>query len=235
MQIQFVYVIKRCASILLVFFARLNEDSPDNLVPSAADTLLDILGTLLLLFCCFLLGLKGCVSLLVDEYIGFAPAYYSLAFICFMASHYEESLEFLEMGLEIDPEHTSLKDLKVTVEKKISDIEGEEGRPSYKCFLLLARPNRSLCVEDEPLMDGKVLAPTVKNVLRQIFAKFDADKDGYWSVKELDNFIFATNGAHPSPQVLKQMIKNYPSTPTGLLKVEGKSLIFVCCFLFLVP
>lgn len=142
-----------------------------------------------------------------------------------MASHYEESLEFIELGLEIEPEHSSLKDLKVTVEKKIADIEGEEGKHAafwfFPASLTLYLSPTMHWLEDEPLMDGKVLAPAVKTVLRQIFAKFDADKDGFWSSKELDTFIFATNGAHPTPQVLKQMIKNYPSTPNGLLKVEG--------------
>jgi len=44
-----------------------------------------------------------------------------------MASQYEEALEFVILGLEVDPEHKSLLELKATVEQKIAEIEGEEG------------------------------------------------------------------------------------------------------------
>jgi len=87
------------------------------------------------------------------------------------------------------------------VEKKIEELEGDE--------------------DEEGLLDGKELSEPFKRALEEIFARFDLDKDGSWNLKELDAYIFKTNGSHAPPQVLRQMIRNYPSTSSGNLKLEG--------------
>jgi len=78
--------------------------------------------------------------------------------------------------------------------------------------------------DEEPLLDGKQLSDGFKEVLNEIFRDFDKDKDGSWSLKEISNYITATNGAPPNPQVPRYMVRNYNSTRAGHLTFQGKNL-----------
>ncbi|KAI7905849.1 uncharacterized protein BX663DRAFT_428552, partial [Cokeromyces recurvatus] len=65
------------------------------------------------------------------------------------------------------------------------------------------------------------LSKVLKEVLEEIFNKFDQDKDGALNTKELDNFIFTTNGSHPPPAFLRQMGLRFGANAKGWLTKEG--------------
>lgn len=76
--------------------------------------------------------------------------------------------------------------------------------------------------EEELLTEeGNQLSPALHDVLVEVFNKFDEDKDGALNAKELDAFIFKTNGAHPPPQFLRQMGLRFGANKKGWLSLDG--------------
>lgn len=74
--------------------------------------------------------------------------------------------------------------------------------------------------EEELLVDNQ-LSPSLQQVLLEVFNKFDTDGDGALNNKELDQFIFITNGAHPPPAFLRQMGQRFGANKKGWLSQEG--------------
>jgi Ca2+-binding EF-hand superfamily protein len=75
--------------------------------------------------------------------------------------------------------------------------------------------------EEELLTKDNQLSPALQEVLIEIFNKFDTDQDGALNNKELDSFIFKTNGAHPPVAFLRQMGLRFGSNKKGWLTLEG--------------
>jgi Ca2+-binding EF-hand superfamily protein len=74
---------------------------------------------------------------------------------------------------------------------------------------------------EEELLHDNQLSTALKDVLVEVFNKFDQDKDGALNAKELDSFIFVTNGAHPPPAFLRQMGLRFGANKKGWLTKEG--------------
>ena len=74
---------------------------------------------------------------------------------------------------------------------------------------------------EEELLTDNQLSEALTQVLEEVFNKFDADNDGALNAKELDSFIFTTNGAHPPPAFLRQMGLRFGANKRGWLTKEG--------------
>jgi Ca2+-binding EF-hand superfamily protein len=74
---------------------------------------------------------------------------------------------------------------------------------------------------EEELLDDNQLSTALQDVLVEVFNKFDQDHDGALNAKELDSFIFITNGAHPPPAFLRQMGLRFGANKKGWLTKEG--------------
>ncbi|KAL0094708.1 hypothetical protein F4703DRAFT_1728654, partial [Phycomyces blakesleeanus] len=72
-----------------------------------------------------------------------------------------------------------------------------------------------------PLLDKDSLSPALTEVLLEIFDTFDKDNDGALNPKELDSFIFTTNGSHPPAAFLRQMGQMFESNAKGWLNKDG--------------
>jgi Ca2+-binding EF-hand superfamily protein len=57
--------------------------------------------------------------------------------------------------------------------------------------------------------------------LFEIFYTFDKDKDGALCPKELDHFVFSTNGQHPPISFIEQMGQRFGANEQGWLTQEG--------------
>jgi Ca2+-binding EF-hand superfamily protein len=74
---------------------------------------------------------------------------------------------------------------------------------------------------EEELLKDDQLSPAIVEVLEEIFKKFDVDNDGALNSKELNNFIFKTNGSHPPPAFLRQMGLRFGANAKGWLTKDG--------------
>ncbi|KAF7732508.1 hypothetical protein EC973_003254 [Apophysomyces ossiformis] len=142
---------------------------------------------------------------ILDVFPGHAGCYYILAFILFVLNQLEESMMLLSMGRAVDPEFEPIDELEEEIQRILDGYRGggdEDG------------------VEVALIQDGGLSEPLVE-VLEEVFRNFDKDKDGALSAKELDQFIFATNGSHPPPAFLKQMGLRFGANARGWLTKNG--------------
>ncbi len=76
--------------------------------------------------------------------------------------------------------------------------------------------------EDAPLLDerGRVTVE-LRTALLEVFDRFDADRDGALSHRELMEIIRTLNGAEPSATTLRNLTRNYRSNAQNALLFEG--------------
>ncbi|KAI8887345.1 hypothetical protein K501DRAFT_175633, partial [Backusella circina FSU 941] len=72
-----------------------------------------------------------------------------------------------------------------------------------------------------PLLVHDNLSPELLKVLFEIFHTFDKDRDGALCPKELDHFVFSTNGQHPPISFIEQMGQRFGANEQGWLTQEG--------------
>ncbi|KAL7321852.1 hypothetical protein PS15m_001578 [Mucor circinelloides] len=135
---------------------------------------------------------------ILDVFPGHAGCYYILGFILFVLNKLEEAIILLEMSRAVDPNFEPVDVLEEEIERIVKGYKGEE----------------------ELLTDNQ-LSEALTQVLEEVFNKFDADNDGALNAKELDSFIFTTNGAHPPPAFLRQMGLRFGANKKGWLTKEG--------------
>ncbi|CEP15989.1 hypothetical protein [Parasitella parasitica] len=135
---------------------------------------------------------------ILDVFPGHAGCYYILGFILFVLNKLEEAIILLEMSRAVDPNFEPVDVLEEEIERIAQGYKGEE----------------------ELLQDNQ-LSGALRQVLEEVFSKFDADQDGALDGKELDKFIFTTNGAHPPPAFLRQMGLRFGANSKGWLTREG--------------
>ncbi|KAG0991938.1 hypothetical protein G6F28_008119 [Rhizopus arrhizus] len=75
----------------------------------------------------------------------------------------------------------------------------------------------SLLIEEET---GE-LKPKTEKILRAIFDNFDADKDGKWNMKELQDFATATNGRPFEDSVIEEIIESFEVDKENNLLYSG--------------
>ncbi|KAI8075786.1 uncharacterized protein B0P05DRAFT_572524 [Gilbertella persicaria] len=135
---------------------------------------------------------------ILDVFPGHAGCYYILGFILFVLNKLEEAMILLQMGRAVDPEFEPIDVLEEEIERIVKGYKGEE----------------------ELLTDNQ-LSRALKDVLVEIFDRFDQDKDGALSAKELTQFIQKTNGIQPPPAFLRQMGLRFGANSKGWLTKEG--------------
>ncbi|KAI8368003.1 hypothetical protein EDC96DRAFT_564506 [Choanephora cucurbitarum] len=136
---------------------------------------------------------------ILDTFPGHAGCYYILAFILFVLNKLEEALTLLQMGRVVDPGFEPIDMLEEEIDRIASGYQGEE----------------KLVTEDNQL------SQPLTDVLIEIFNRFDQDKDGALSPKELTNFIVKTNGMQPPPAFLRQMALKFGGNQKGWLTQQG--------------
>ncbi|GAN02825.1 hypothetical protein MAM1_0028d02272 [Mucor ambiguus] len=135
---------------------------------------------------------------ILDVFPGHAGCYYILGFILFVLNKLEEAIILLEMSRAVDPNFEPVDVLEEEIERIVKGYKGEE-----------------------ELLHDNQLSKALTDVLEEVFSKFDADNDGALNAKELDSFIFTTNGAHPPPAFLRQMGLRFGANKKGWLTKEG--------------
>ncbi|KAL0136511.1 hypothetical protein V8B55DRAFT_1540086 [Mucor lusitanicus] len=135
---------------------------------------------------------------ILDVFPGHAGCYYILGFILFVLNKLEEAIILLEMSRAVDPNFEPVDVLEEEIERIVKGYKGEE-----------------------ELLSDNQLSEALTQVLEEVFRKFDADNDGALNAKELDSFIFTTNGAHPPPAFLRQMGLRFGANKKGWLTKEG--------------
>ncbi|KAI9028331.1 hypothetical protein CLU79DRAFT_738827 [Phycomyces nitens] len=138
---------------------------------------------------------------ILDIFPGHSGCYYILGFILFVLNQLEEAMILLQMGRAADPDFEPIDDLEEEIENILSGYKGDEDEP--------------------PLLDKDSLSSPLTEVLLEIFDHFDKDRDGALNPKELDSFIFTTNGSHPPPAFLRQMGQMFESNAKGWLNKDG--------------
>ncbi|CEP12258.1 hypothetical protein [Parasitella parasitica] len=138
---------------------------------------------------------------ILDILPGHAGCYYILSFILFIMDRLEDALDVLDMGRLVDSSFEPFKEL----EKKILCImESDEGGSN-----------------DLPLLINDNLSPELLKVLFEIFSRFDEDNDDCLNPKELDLFVFSTNGQHPPTSFIKSMAQRFGANDQGWLTKKG--------------
>ncbi|KAI9299630.1 hypothetical protein BJ944DRAFT_253705 [Cunninghamella echinulata] len=88
---------------------------------------------------------------------------------------------------------------------------------------------RSSLISRAPVLDDDEtsLSKPLLDVLNSLFDDFDQDKDNVLNFEELDRFVFATNGQHPSREWLLAMGKRYGCNEQGWLTRDGYLTFFL--------
>ncbi|CAO3688582.1 hypothetical protein G6F70_006663 [Rhizopus microsporus] len=136
---------------------------------------------------------------ILDVFPAHGGCYYILGFILFVLNKLEEAMILLQMGRAVDPTFEPFDELEEEIERIVNGYKGEE----------------------ELLTEDNQLSEALKQALLEIFNKFDKDQDGALNSKELDQFIFTTNGTHPPPAFLRQMGLRFGANAKGWLTREG--------------
>lgn len=72
-----------------------------------------------------------------------------------------------------------------------------------------------------PVLINENLSPELLKVLLEIFYTFDEDKDDCLNPKELDLFVYSTNGQHPPNTFIEQMGQRFGANEMGWLTKKG--------------
>ncbi|KAG0183082.1 hypothetical protein DFQ28_004665 [Apophysomyces sp. BC1034] len=142
---------------------------------------------------------------ILDVFPGHAGCYYVLAFILFILNQLEESILLLTMGRAVDPAFEPIDELENEILRILDGYRGSGDDNATEAALI----------------QGDGLSQPLVGVLEEIFKKFDEDNDGALNSKELDQFIFTTNGSHPPPPFLRQMGLRFGANAKGWLTKDG--------------
>ncbi|KND00007.1 uncharacterized protein SPPG_04354 [Spizellomyces punctatus DAOM BR117] len=71
------------------------------------------------------------------------------------------------------------------------------------------------------LTDDDVFTPAAESALKEIFSRFDVDKDGNLSRAEIDAFAIAANGEKFDEATIEELSDSFDTTADGKLTLEG--------------
>ncbi|KAL0075842.1 hypothetical protein J3Q64DRAFT_1774428 [Phycomyces blakesleeanus] len=69
--------------------------------------------------------------------------------------------------------------------------------------------------------DTDEFLPRVEEILREIFNRFDKDKDGVWNTKEIQDFAEATNGRPFDDSVIDEITESFDVDEKDQLTYKG--------------
>ena len=133
------------------------------------------------------------------------PSFYSLAYISFLLNAFDECQHLIDTGLLLDAKFRPLLDLQSQLDEELERIDDADDDE-----------------EDAPLLDERARpSEELKLALREIFTRFDVDKDGALSHAELTQLIRTLNGSDPSPTTLRNLTRNFKSNKKNALLLDG--------------
>ncbi|KAI8990772.1 hypothetical protein BDF20DRAFT_840747 [Mycotypha africana] len=141
---------------------------------------------------------------LLDLLPNYAGCYYILATMLYMENQLRSALDVLDMGRSFNPIFPPFEELEQRI---LSAMQQDDYKGDGK--------------KDVPLLVSGHFSPELLNVLLEIFETFDKDKDECLNPKELDSFVFSTNGQHPPPSFLKNMADRFGANEHGWLTKKG--------------
>lgn len=136
---------------------------------------------------------------ILDMLPSHAGCYHVLSYILFTVNRLEAALEVLNMGRIVDPTFVPFKELEEEIISTVGNTPKKEA----------------------PVLVNDSLSPEILKVLLELFQKFDEDMDGCLNSKELDFYVFSTNGQHPPQSFIDQMGERFGADENGALTKKG--------------
>uniref|UniRef100_A0A6B2L8Q4 EF-hand domain-containing protein n=1 Tax=Arcella intermedia TaxID=1963864 RepID=A0A6B2L8Q4_9EUKA len=139
-------------------------------------------------------------------------ARFGLIYICGHMDKFPEAMEELSILEELGIDDDRIDELKDNIIKMTNpdeqDDEEDEELPQKKAKVEF--------VTIPPFVTEGEITPPFKKVLDDIFNRFDKDKDGHLSLKELDSFHRVVNGSPIAQSTVQFLMDNFDSSPQGL-------------------
>ncbi|KAJ2848583.1 hypothetical protein IWW36_003214 [Coemansia brasiliensis] len=143
-----------------------------------------------------------------------AECYYLWALICFMRNALFPALQLLDIGQAVNSDFGPLHELRAEVQATVDGVFGSGN--------------------ETPLLNPTCSEPSsqLTAALAAIFRRFDCDRDGVLSAKELGALIRVTNGQPVPPAAISQIIHTFggPIQTHNSRKVAGWDLRSLCSF-----
>lgn len=131
----------------------------------------------------------------------------------------EDALDILDMGRVVDSSFEPF-DGKCWTEW-VGIWLGANRRVELEKEILSIMQNDKQDANDLPLLVNENLSPELLRVLFEIFNRFDEDHDECLNPKELDLFVFSTNGQHPPTSFIENMGQRFGANDQGWLTKKG--------------
>ncbi|EGC37878.1 hypothetical protein DICPUDRAFT_149515 [Dictyostelium purpureum] len=154
-------------------------------------------------------------------------AYLGLAYIKGIVKDYETAQQLLIKAQAIDPEDERVSLMKQTLEQDLlndkQDKEDVDSMQDDECVLDTGKSSLNV-----PLIviNGKVTKKFIV-ILREIFDRFDLNKDNCLNKREMQLYSKAVNGQEMDPHSLQSILSHYDSNRTKGLTFTGFVELYV--------
>ncbi|KAK5583418.1 hypothetical protein RB653_005011 [Dictyostelium firmibasis] len=150
-------------------------------------------------------------------------AYLGLAYVKGMQRDYQSVLELLEKAKNIDPTDERVNIMKQTLEQDILTQDEVDSVPDFEPVMDIGNPSVNVPFI---IINGGVTKKFIA-VLREIFDRFDGNKDNCLNKKEMQLYSKAVNGQEMDLQSLQAIMGAYDSHPRNGLTFTGFVELYV--------
>ncbi|EAL61652.1 hypothetical protein DDB_G0291336 [Dictyostelium discoideum AX4] len=150
-------------------------------------------------------------------------AYLGLAYVKGMQRNYESVSELLEKANKIDPSDERVNIMKQTLEQESLTQDEVDSVPDFEPVMDIGVPNLNIPFI---IINGGVTKKFI-TVLREIFDRFDRNKDNCLNKAEMKLYSKAVNGQELDLQSLQSMLDGYDSHPRNGLTFTGFVELYV--------
>ncbi|KAM9975388.1 hypothetical protein ACTFIW_010416 [Dictyostelium discoideum] len=150
-------------------------------------------------------------------------AYLGLAYVKGMQRNYESVSELLEKANKIDPSDERVNIMKQTLEQESLTQDEVDSVPDFEPIMDIGVPNLNIPFI---IINGGVTKKFI-TVLREIFDRFDRNKDNCLNKAEMKLYSKAVNGQELDLQSLQSMLDGYDSHPRNGLTFTGFVELYV--------
>ncbi|KAM9992288.1 hypothetical protein ACTFIY_009730 [Dictyostelium cf. discoideum] len=150
-------------------------------------------------------------------------AYLGLAYVKGMQRNYESVSELLEKANKIDPSDERVNIMKQTLEQESLTQDEVDSVPDFEPVMDIGIPNLNIPFI---IINGGVTKKFI-TVLREIFDRFDRNKDNCLNKAEMKLYSKAVNGQELDLQSLQSMLDGYDSHPRNGLTFTGFVELYV--------
>ncbi|KAN0027824.1 hypothetical protein ACTFIV_009648 [Dictyostelium citrinum] len=150
-------------------------------------------------------------------------AYLGLAYVKGMQRNYESASELLEKANKIDPSDERVNIMKQTLEQEILTQDEVDSVPDFEAVMDIGNPKINIPFI---IINGGVTKKFI-TVLREIFDRFDGNKDNCLNKREMQSYSKAVNGQEMDLQSLQTILGGYDSHPRNGLTFTGFVELYV--------